>query len=52
MYQDWDQLQFKTLVNGKSARLIRYDVPMVNGGSVAARLNALFFMEIATIFSK
>lgn len=35
MYQEWDQLQFKTLVNGKPAPLTRYDVPVVRqiGGS-------------------
>lgn len=41
MYQDWDQLQFKTLVDGKPAPLNRYDVPVVNGKSVEARLKAL-----------
>lgn len=41
MYQEWDQLQFKTLVNGKPAPLTRYDVPVVNGRSVEARLKVL-----------
>jgi hypothetical protein len=41
MYQEWEQLQFKTLVNGKPAPLTRYDVPVVNGKSVEARLKAL-----------
>ena len=29
MYQEWDQLDFKTLIDGKPAPLSRYDVPMV-----------------------
>lgn len=40
-YQEWDQLQFKTLVNGKPAPLTRYDVPVVGGKSVEARLKSL-----------
>lgn len=40
-YQEWDQLQFKTLVNGKPAPLTRYDVPLVDGKSVEARLKSL-----------
>jgi hypothetical protein len=41
MYQEWDQLDFKTLVDGKPAPLSRHDVPMVRGKSVEARLKAL-----------
>lgn len=41
MYQEWDQLDFKTLIDGKPAPLTRYDVPMVRGKSVEARVKAL-----------
>lgn len=41
MYQEWDQLDFKTLIDGKPAPLSRYDVPMVRGKSVEARVKAL-----------
>jgi hypothetical protein len=41
MYQEWDQLDFKTLVDGKPAPLDRHDVPLVRGKSVEARLKKL-----------
>lgn len=40
-YQDWDQLEFQTLIDGKPAPLERHDVPMVKGKSVEARLKEL-----------
>lgn len=41
MYQEWSQLDFQTLIDGKPAPLERYDVPMVRGKSVEARLKQL-----------
>ena len=43
MYQEWELLDFQTLIDGKPAPLTRHDVPMVGEKSVEARLKQLGF---------
>jgi Domain of unknown function (DUF4424) len=56
MYQEWDQLDFKTLIDGKPAPLSRHDVPLVRGTSVESRVKALgwpvLFWEDATFSAR
>lgn len=40
-YQEWDLLDFQTMIDGKPAPLERRDVPMVGGKSVEARIKEL-----------